>query len=199
MRPRQHLRVRSSLTTVAARAVVVLLALALFWYGLMVLLLALGVSPHTVNDMSAYRTAYNFLAGLTAGDITGTVRIVIAVVGVVAFLVLGSLAVPPRVYRTRRDLDLGDEGPGESVVEPRAIERMAEIAAREDARITHARARYSAEELSVDVSIDDPAQVADTLDGARRRVAQALGEHELPHQPVHVALTGLEQQEKELA
>ncbi len=40
-----------------------LLALALVWYGVMVILLAAKVSPHTVNSISAYRTIYDTLAG----------------------------------------------------------------------------------------------------------------------------------------
>ena len=37
---------------------------ALVWYGLMVVLLAVKVSPHTVNSLSAYRTLYDDAIGL---------------------------------------------------------------------------------------------------------------------------------------
>ncbi len=52
------------------RALTLLFGVVLVWYGLMVVLLAVKTSPHTVNSISAYRTLYHDAAGLTARDFT---------------------------------------------------------------------------------------------------------------------------------
>ena len=49
---RQRLRIGSSPLALLGRIVLVLFALALVWYGAMLVLLAFKVSPHTVNDLS---------------------------------------------------------------------------------------------------------------------------------------------------
>ena len=63
------------------RALLLLFAVALIWYGLMLVLLALGVAPETVDQISGYRTAYDYLAGLVPEDISDTTRIVVAASG----------------------------------------------------------------------------------------------------------------------
>ena len=63
---RQRVRVRTSSVALIGRAILILFSLALIWYGLMLILLALKVSPHTVNQISGYRTAYDYLSGRTA-------------------------------------------------------------------------------------------------------------------------------------
>ena len=55
---------------------VLLLGVVLVWYGLMVVLLAVKASPHTVNSISAYRTLYHDAAGLTASDFTTARRLI---------------------------------------------------------------------------------------------------------------------------
>lgn len=63
------------------RALTVVLALALVWYGLMIVLLAVKVSPHTVNSLSAYRTLYDDAAGLTQNDFSTAVRFIAGIAG----------------------------------------------------------------------------------------------------------------------
>ena len=132
MRPRQRIRERPSVLMVVGRIVPLVLALGLIWYGLMLVLLALKVSPSTVNSISGYRTAFNYLSGLTPDDVDGGVtRAIIAGSGIAAFLVFGYLAFKqlPRPYLARRELPLAADEHGEVSVEPRAIERIAEVAA----------------------------------------------------------------------
>ena len=126
---RQRLREDTSPLMLVGRVVTLLFALALVWYGLMTVLLALKVSPSTVNDISGYRTAFDWLTGLKPADVDGgRTRAIVAGVGVLAFLVFGYLAFKqlPRPYRARRDLDLVADDHGEVIVEPRAVERLAE-------------------------------------------------------------------------
>jgi len=131
--PRQRVRERTSPLIILGRLVTLLFALALIWYGLMTLLLALKVSPSTVNSISGYRTAFDWLSGLSPTKVDGAVtRGIVAGAGVLAFLVFGYLALKqlPRPYLARRTLDLTSDERGEVTVEPRAIERVAALAVR---------------------------------------------------------------------
>jgi hypothetical protein len=193
--PRQRLRERTSFLRVAGHLLTLLLALALVWYGLMALLLAVKVSPSTVNSLSGYRTAFNWLSGLTPHDVAGgTTRAIIAGAGVLAFLVFGFLAFKllPRPYLARRDLPLHSDPRGQLTIEPRAVERLAEVAATNDAAISDARGRYSVDDLAVDVTVRRARDVATTLREAQSRVVRALAEHELPAMPINITLAGFD-------
>jgi hypothetical protein len=196
---RQRLRDRSSRWLAAGRVVTLVFAVLLTWYGLMLLLLALDVSPATVDSLSGYRTAFDWLAGLTPADVDGTTtRAILAAGGLVAFVVFGYLAVAqlPRPYLARRDLELATDQRGEVTVEPRAVERLAELAAAADPAVTATRARYSSDDLTVDVSVRRARDLPDVLRGAQQRVAAALDQHELPPMPVNVTLTGYDRRNR---
>jgi hypothetical protein len=157
------------------------------------------VSPATVDGISGYRTAFDWLSGLSPEDVDGgATRAIVAGAGVLAFLLFGYLALKqlPRPYLARRDLDLVDDDRGEVVVEPRAIERLAEVAASEHPVVTDARGRYGSEDLSVDVSVRRARDLADTLRDTQRRVAEALARHELPAMPVNVTLSGYDRRHR---
>lgn len=197
--PRQRLRERTSVWVVIGRIVPLLLALALIWYGAMLLLLALKVSPSTVNQLSGYGTAFNWLSGLTPAKVDGAqTRAIIAGAGVAAFLVFGFLALKqlPRPYLARQELPLTSDPHGEVNVEPRALERLAEIAARADPAVRDARGRYSIDDLSVYLDVRRARGLADTLQDAQQRVADALERHELPTMPVNVTLSGYDRRQR---
>lgn len=199
--PRQRVRERSSVLAVVGRLVPLVLALALIWYGTMLLLLAVKVTPSTVNDLSGYRTAYDWLSGLTPAKVDGSgTRAIIAGAGIAAFLVFGFLAFKqlPRPYLARRELSLSADPGGELTVEPRAVERIAEVAARAHPAVTQARGRYSVDDLTVDVTVRRAADVAQTLQNAQTRVAAALEQHELPPMPVNITLVGYDRSRREL-
>src|SRR4051794_2535305 len=183
---RQRLRDRSSRWLTAGRVVTLVFAVLLVWYGLMLLLLALDVSSATVDSLSGYRTAFDWLAGLTPGDVDATTtRAVLAAGGLVALVVFGYLAIAqlPRPYLARRDLELATDHRGEVTVEPRAVERLAELAAAADPAVTATRARYSSDDLTVDLSVRRARDLPDVLRRAQQRVAAALDQHELPPMP----------------
>lgn len=197
--PRQRLRERTSFLILAGRLVALLVGLAMVWYGLMTLLLAVKVSASTVNSLSGYRTAFNWLSGLTPSDVDGsTTRAIIAGSGVVAFFLFGYLAFKqlPRPYLARRELPLYSEPRGEVRVEPRAVERLAEIAATSDSAVSNARGRYSVDDLAVDVTVRRARDAAATLREAQSRVARALAEHELPEMPINVTLAGFDRSDR---
>jgi hypothetical protein len=195
---RQRLRLRGSPLRFIGRLLVLLLGGALVWYGLMIVLLAVKVAPSTVDSLSGYRTAYDFLAGLQPDDISATARAIIAAAGVLGFLVFGYLALKqlPRPYLARQDLELHNDERGEVVVEPRAIERIAEAAARSNTAVTSASGRYGGEDLTIDLSIRSARVLADTLRDVQDRVRRALDEHALPSVRVDVTLVDFDRQHR---
>lgn len=198
---RQRLRTRSSPLTHVGRVLLVIVAAALVFYGLMLLLVSLKVSPDAINGVSGYRSAYDKLAGLTEEDASG-VRLVAAIVGVALFLVFGYLAFKelPRPYFARGDLRLSEDERGVTDVEARAIERIAELAATGQAGISGVRARYETDRMALDLSVRRARELPETLREAQRRVRAALADHDLPQLPVDVTLTGFDrQQQRELS
>jgi hypothetical protein len=190
---RQRIRGRTSPLAFVGRLLTFLLAAALIWYGAMTVLGALKVSPSTINSISGYRTAFNYLAGLTPQKVEGaTTRAILAGAGVLAFLLFGYLALKeiPRPHLVRRELELPGAAHGEVIVEPRAIERLAETAAQRDDAITGARGRYSQDDLTVSVTVRRARDLAGTLRDTQQRVTNALQQHELPTLPVNVTLAG---------
>lgn len=197
--PRQRVRERRSFLLLVGRLLALLVGLALLWYGLMALLLAVKVSSGTANSLSGYRTAYNWLSGLTPADVDGSgTRAIIAGAGVVSFLLFGYLAIKqlPRPYLARRELPLASDPKGELRVEPRAMERLAEVAAASEAGITDARGRYSVDDLAVEVTVRRARNAAVTLKAAQDRVIDALAEHGLPSMPVNVTLSSYDRRER---
>lgn len=194
---RQRLRLRTSLTVQFVRLLTIMLGLAVAWYGLMVLLLAVKVSPRTVNRISAYHTIYRWAAGLRAGDFTTAVTLIAGFGGLLVFLVFLMLAVAhlPRPYRTRGPVGLSPaaaDGPGSTVIGPRALERVAELAAYGNDNVSSAVGRLGDRELSVDIGIRRAPPAAETLRDVQRRVTHDLHRHELPDLPVNVILTTLQ-------
>jgi hypothetical protein len=182
--------------------VLIVFSLALVWYGLMLLLLALKVSAHNVNQISGYRTAYNYLSDLTAADITSTTRLIAGLAGFAGFLGFGYLAWKslPRPYLARTDLRLRDDERGVTKVAPRAIERAVEGAALDRDAVQHAAARYGGDEVTVNVSVTRARELAETLRAVRADAHDELGNHGLPEMPVNITLTSFERtQRRELA
>lgn len=191
---RQRLRTHSSPLARAGQLLVAVLALALVWYGLMLALLALKIAPETANSISGYRDIYTSLAGIAPADITPTVRTITAVAGALVFLVCGWLAIKqlPRPYLARGETELTADDRGTVTVEPRAIERVAEVAAVARAGIAGATGLFGGDEITVQVTASRARDIADDLRGVQTDVRDALRRHDLPAVPVHVMLTGFE-------
>lgn len=189
---RQRINLRTPVLAYVVRALTLLLAVGLVFYGLMVVLLATKVSPHTVNSISAYRTLYDDVAGLTATDFTTPVRLIAGIAGLIAFVVFVYLALQdlPRPYLARGDVDLQEHDRGTTVIRPRAIERVAEIAARANDNVTGAAGRLGDRQLSLEVAMRRASLAAETLADVRTRVLADLDRHQLPDLPVNVTLTG---------
>ncbi len=196
--PRQRLRSRTSPIAYVGRAILVLVAVGLVWYGLMMVLLALKVSPGAIDAISGYRTAYDYLAALGPDDIGVSTRLITALAGAAGFLLFGYLALKeiPRPYLARTDLRLREDDRGVVDVGPRAIERIAETAAGEHPAVSSATGRYSTDELAVDLGVKRARDLDETLSDVQDRVLHALSSHELPPTPVVVTLTGFDRKQR---
>jgi hypothetical protein len=193
IRQRVHLH-RFAITDVVMRLLVTAFGAAIAYYGAILVLGACKVSPDTLNDVSAYRTVYDQLASITAADITGRDRLIVAAAGVVCFLVLAPLAwraLPrPFLARTTDDLDDGS-APGRTEVAPRAFERVAELAAAEQPSVVHAAARYGVDAVDVRVELTSGLEFTHTLREVQDRVRAAVAAHGLPDRLVDVTLAGV--------
>lgn len=197
--PRQRLRTDSwALSRLAARILAVAFALALAYGGAVVALLALGVSPSSVDNVSGYQTLYDSLADITAGDITDRIRLIAGVAGLAMFVLLGLLAwgAVPRPYLDRSDTRIADDEQGYVNVSARALERAVEGAALEARAVTGARARCGADRITVDITARGAADVPATLAGVRERARESLRRHELPPQPIDCTLTALDRKNR---
>lgn len=199
MKVRQRIRERTSPVVYVGRALLALLALALVWYGLMLVLLAAKLSPDKVDAISGYRTAFDYFAGLQPGDVTSRARLIAGLSGFAVFVVCCFLAWKelPRPYLARGDLPLWQDEQTTITVKPRAIERAAEAAVVEHPAVIGAAARYG-EQLSVDIEVRRGRDLAETLREAQLLVAEALSRLELPPLPVSVILAGYDRQRREI-
>ncbi|HEY2317864.1 MAG TPA: hypothetical protein VGH67_06160 [Solirubrobacteraceae bacterium] len=188
---RQRVNLRTPALAYLVRILTVVLGLALVWYGLMLALLAAKVAPHTVNAISGYRSVYHDAATLSAHDFTTLVRWIAGVAGFLAFLLFAYLAVQelPRPYLARGEVPLTEEETGTTVVRPRAIERVAELAARGHSEVASAAGRLGDGELNVAVGLRRAGTAPTALRDIRTRVRAELDRHELPALPVNVTLT----------
>lgn len=189
---RQRVNLRTPALAYLVRALTIVLALVLIWYGLMVILLAVKVSPHTVNSISAYRTLYNDAASLKSTDFTTIRRLVAAFAGLIALLIFIYLALQelPRPHLARDDVALSDDERGTTVVKPRAVERVAEVSALRNQDVATAAGRLGDEELNLNLSLRRASTAAQTLRDVHQRVRADLEHHELPTLPINVTLTG---------
>jgi hypothetical protein len=188
---RQRINLRTPMLAYLVRALTFVLALALIWYGLMVVLLAVKVSPHTVNSLSAYRTLYDHAAQLQRSDFTTTWRLILGFGGLIAFFVFAYLALQelPRPYLARGTVELDERERGATAVQPRAVERVAEFAALQTDCVTGAAARLGDEELTVRIGVRRATAAAAAIKEVHRNVGEALKRHELPSLPINVTLT----------
>lgn len=189
--PRQRLGLPSGILTTVGQRLMLLLGLALVWGGAVVVLLAAGVAPGDVQSVTGYRTVYDELAALGPPNWDRTTAAIVAVAGVLAFVVLLALGWAQRItpHLARTELVLTDDDLGTITVNPRAIERAAEVAAARGAAVHAVRARLGDDELTVTIHARGAAELADTLRGARQRVQSALQDAGTPQQTVRVVVT----------
>jgi hypothetical protein len=196
---RQRLRTRTSPLAFIQRLLELALALALIWYGLILAGLALDVIGRgSADTYSGYRTAYDFVADLLAGRASDSARLIAGIAGLVAFLLLLTVAFKqlPRPYLVRHDLELEAGDRGTVTVEPRAVERVAEGIALQHPAVASASGRFGTDGLAVLLEVRRARDLPDTLRTVQRGVSSGLERHGLPAVPVNVTLTSYDHSTK---
>jgi hypothetical protein len=191
MRQRIHVEGSSTAHTVG-RFLVALLGAAIAYYGLMLMLLAFKVSPSFVNDISGYRTAFDYLSGLTPGDISSTDRLIVA--GVALLLALIALFLLwrglPRPHLARHEVTVTESDLGTTEIGPRAMERAVEAAALEHPAVVGARARLDDDGIALAITARDASELVKTLHEVEDRAFASLDRHQLELERVDVTLAG---------
>jgi hypothetical protein len=192
---RQRISLRRAQWGLVTRLLTIVFAVVLMYGGVMVVLLAVKVSPADIDRLSGYRTGYHWLTGLTHADFTTRVSLIAGFGGLLVFLLFAFLTLQslPRPYLTRGEVGLPEPGErGATIVGPRSVERVAEVAAQGNDHVMGVTGRLGDGELHVDVGLDDAPTLTETLADVRRRVREQLERHQLPLIPVNVTLTGYE-------
>lgn len=193
--PRQRVRVEgSSLATTVGRFLVALLGAAIAYYGLMLMMLAFKVSPSFVNDISGYRTAFDYLSGLEPGDISSTDRLIVAGVSLVLALIALLLLWRglPRPHLARHEVKVTETDLGTTEIQPRAMERAVEAAALEHPAIVGARARIDDDGVALAVTASRAVDLVKTLHEVEDCAFESLERHQLELERVDVTLAGFD-------
>lgn len=188
----RRLRLRSSLriSSLGVRAAALLAGAILVFYGAMAALLAVKVSPQTIDSLSGYRSVYDALAAIAAVDVGGGARLIAGISGAASLLVLGLLALGalprPRFGRPAQAISR-EEG---RIVEvaPRAFERLAEVGAAREVAVSGTRARYADECLELAIEVDSADEAGRVLGSIAARARDELRGHGLPEPVVDVTL-----------
>lgn len=192
-RQRIHIEGSSTANTVG-RFLVALLGAAIAYYGLMLIMLAFKVSPSFVNDISGYRTIFDYLSGLQPGDIGSTDRLIIAGAAVLLalialFLIWRGL---PRPHLARHEVKITETELGSTEIQPRAMERAIETAALEHPAIVGARARVDDGNVALAVTASKAVDLVKTLHEVEDRAFESLERHQLELERVDVTLAGFD-------
>ncbi len=190
---RQRVNLRRAPWALVTRGLAVLFALALIYGGVLDGLLALKVAPSSIERVSGYHAAYTWLAGLHHASFTTAISLIAGIGGLLVFLAFLFLALQalPRPYLARTDIGLSSSG-GATIVRPRAVERIAEVAARGNEHVIGVTGRLGTDAVNLDVGLDAADELVATLGDVRRRVAEELERHHLTPLAVNVTLTGYE-------
>jgi len=178
------------------RIVMLIIALLLIAIPVLLLVIALGyLSADVVDAYTNYRSALRALGNLSISDFTGSVRIVLAIVGVLVALIallllLRELTFGRRVSRST----VMDDTPGhETVITAGAVKTLAEGAAREagaespSASLTSDDRAYS---VSCKMKVPPSGNYAELAARTRENIQRVLRDQGVPLKDVEVTVQG---------
>jgi hypothetical protein len=178
------------------RIVMLIIALLLIAVPVLLLLVAFGVvSEDLIDAYIGYRSAVESLGNLSLSDITGSVRVVIAIVGLLVALIsllllLRELTFGRRVARST----VMEEAPGkETVITAGAVKALAEGAVREvgtessSVSLTSKDRRYL---VSVGIRVPPSGNYTELATRIRENVRKVLGEQGVPVEGVEITVQG---------
>jgi amino acid permease len=186
------------------RIVMLIIALLLIAVPVLLLLVAFGVvSEDLIDAYIGYRSAVESLGNLSLSDITGTVRVVIAIVGLLVALIALLLLLRELTFgrRVARSTVMEDAPGKETVITAGAVKALAEGAAREvgaespSVSLTSKDRRYL---VSVGKRVPPSGNYTELATRTRENVRKVLGEQGVPVEDVEVTVQGTASQRKEV-
>ena len=186
------------------RIVMLIIALLLIAVPVLLLLVTFGVvSEDLIDAYTGYRSAVESLGNLSLSDITGTVRVVIAVVGLLVALIALLLLLRELTFgrRVARSTVMEDAPGKETVITAGAVKALAEGAAREvgaespSVSLTSKDRRYL---VSVGIRVPPSGNYTELATRTRENVRKVLGEQGVPVEDVEVTVQGTASQRKEV-
>lgn len=176
MTPRKRTGLPSGFATTLGQKLMFVIALGLIYGGAVALALAAGVTGGDLDRVTGAAWLQDELASIDLAAWSQATTIGVGVGGVVLAAVFVRLAWAQRLVpqRTRLSHELETDGAGRTTVQPRAIERAAELASTEDPGVRAAKATLSADEITVHLHVRDAARLPDLLRAAKSRTQAAL-------------------------
>jgi hypothetical protein len=178
------------------RLIMLIVALLLIAVPVVLLLVAFGVlSADLIDSYTGYRSGIEALGNLSLSDITTSVRIVLAIVGVLVALIallllLRELTFGRRVARST----VMDDTPGkETVITASAVKALTEGAAREAGASSPSVSLTSHDReylVSSSIRVPPSANYTETATRVRENIRRVLQEQGVPVEDVEVTVQG---------
>jgi hypothetical protein len=178
------------------RIVMLIIALLLIAVPALLLLVDFGVlSAEVIEAYTGYRSALRALGDLTVSDFTGSVRIVIALVGLLIallalLLLLRELTFGRRVARST----IMDDTPGkETVITASAVRALSEGAAREEGAESPSTSLTSDDRsylVSCNILVPASSNYTELATRTRENIRSVLGDQGVPVKDVEVTVQG---------
>jgi hypothetical protein len=178
------------------RIVMLIIALLLIAIPVLLLLVAFGVLPaEVINSYTNYRSGLSALGDLSISDFTGSVRTVLAIVGILVALIALLLLLRELTFgrRVARSALMDDTSGRETVITAGAVKTLTEGAARE-AGAESPSASLSSEDSSYLVSCNIQAPPSgnhtELATRTRENIWRVLGDQGVPVKDVQVTVQG---------
>ncbi len=178
------------------RIVMVIIALLLIAVPVLLLLVAFEVlSAEVIDAYTGYRSGLGTLGNLSISDFTGSVRLVLAIVGLLIallslLLLLRELTFGRRVARST----VMDDTPGkETVITASAVRALTEGAAREEGAQSPSASLTSDDRsylVSCAIQVPPSGNYTDLATRTRENIRRVLGDQGVPVKDVEVTVQG---------
>ena len=178
------------------RIVMLIIALLIMAIPVLILLVCFGVLPAGVIEAyTNYHSGLSALGNLSISDFTGSVRIVLAVVGLLVALIallllLRELTFGRRVARSA----VMDDTPGkETMITASAVKALTEAAAREAGAESPSASLASDDRsylISCDVQAPPSSNYTELATRTRENILRVLGDQSVPVKDVQVTVQG---------
>ena len=178
------------------RIVMIIIALLLIAIPVLILLVAFGVlSAELIDAYTGYRRGLSALGNLSISDFTGSVRVVVAIVGLLVALLALLLLLRELTFgrRVARSTAMDDTPGKETVITASAVKALAEAAAREAGAESPSTSLTSEDRsylVSCNIQAPPSGNYTELATRTRENIWSVLGDHGVPVKDVQVTVQG---------